>query len=88
VHVKAAGNIARIAAEMNVPRLVHVSHLNASLNTPSRLYGAKARGEDAVLQAFPDATIIRPGPLYGAEDKLLNNITSMLPVSAPTPRPA
>jgi NADH dehydrogenase (ubiquinone) 1 alpha subcomplex subunit 9 len=76
VHVKAAGTIARIASEFKVPRLVHVSHLNASLDTPSLFYASKARGEDAVRDAFPDATIVRPGPLYGYEDKLLNSIAS------------
>ncbi|KAF9520846.1 hypothetical protein BS47DRAFT_1481181 [Hydnum rufescens UP504] len=74
VHVKGASRIAEISAANGVSRFVHVSHLNASYDSPSEFYRTKAQGEDAVRQAFPDATIVRPGPLYGHEDKLLNSM--------------
>lgn len=59
-----------------MPRLVHVSHLNASVTSPSALYRTKAEGEERVNAAFQGATIVRPGPLFGYEDKLLNNMAS------------
>ncbi|KIK69637.1 hypothetical protein GYMLUDRAFT_992204 [Collybiopsis luxurians FD-317 M1] len=74
VQVDGAERIAQIAAQSGVPRLVHVSHLNASATSPSKLYQTKAEGEARVNAAFKGATIIRPGPLYGYEDKLLNNM--------------
>ncbi|KAL0960640.1 hypothetical protein HGRIS_005669 [Hohenbuehelia grisea] len=74
VHVDGAQRIARIAAEAGVSNLVHVSHLNASASSTSRFYATKARGEEVVREAFPAATIVRPGPLYGYEDKFLNNM--------------
>ena len=77
-----AERIAKIAAQSGVPRLVHVSHLNASVTSPSKLYQTKAEGEARVNAAFRGATIIRPGPLYGYEDKLLNNMASK---STPNP---
>ncbi|CAD6573292.1 MAG: hypothetical protein TREMPRED_000769 [Tremellales sp. Tagirdzhanova-0007] len=72
VNVKGPGLIASVAAESNTPRLVHVSHLNASPTSSSEFYRSKYQGERAVRDAFPEATIVRPAPLFGAEDWLLN----------------
>ncbi|KAI9463793.1 39kDa subunit of Ndufa9, NADH ubiquinone oxidoreductase, partial [Russula earlei] len=74
VHVKGAGLIAKVSASVGVPRLVHVSHLNASSTSTSQFYRSKADGETAVRQAFPAATVIRPGPMYGHEDRFLTNM--------------
>ncbi|TFY68818.1 hypothetical protein EVG20_g3399 [Dentipellis fragilis] len=74
VNAVGAGRIADISAKSGVPRFVHVSHLNASQNTPSKFYQAKAEGEELVKDAFPTATIVRPGSMFGYEDKLLNNM--------------
>lgn len=61
-----------MCAQSNVDQLIHVSHLNANPNSSSRFYRTKYDGERAVRSAFPDATIVRPGPMFGAEDWLLN----------------
>ncbi|KAF8490784.1 NAD(P)-binding protein [Russula emetica] len=74
VHVKGAGRIAKVSASVGVPRLVHVSHLNASPSSTSQFYRSKAAGETAVREAFSAATIVRPGPMYGHEDKFLTNM--------------
>jgi len=74
VHVTGAQRIASIAAQSGVTRFVHVSHLNASLDSKSKFYRSKAEGEERVRSVFPEATIVRPGSMFGYEDKLLNNI--------------
>jgi len=74
VNVDGAERIARISANAGVPRLVHISHLNASAGSSSQFYATKFMGERAVRSAFPQATIIRPGPLYGHEDRLLRSM--------------
>lgn len=76
VHVKGAERIAKVSASIGVPRLVHVSHLNASPTSASQFYRSKAAGESAVREAFPAATIVRPGPMFGHEDKFLTNMSS------------
>lgn len=78
VHVSGAERIAKIAAESGVSRFIHLSHLNASENSPSKFYAAKAEGEQLVQAAFPTATIVRPATMFGYEDKLLTNMAGML----------
>ena len=74
VNAVGAGRIAKISAESGVSQFYQLSHLNASANSPSELYRAKAEGEELVRAAFPTATIIRPATMFGYEDKLLNNM--------------
>ncbi|KAG8221842.1 hypothetical protein J437_LFUL003218, partial [Ladona fulva] len=78
VNVKCAATVARIAKEMNVEKLVHVSALNASeypqrviLPEGSKFLKTKWAGEQAVRDIFPDAIIIRPADVYGQEDRFL-----------------
>ena len=74
VQVSGARRIARIAAQSGVSRLVHVSHLNSDPNSASAFYRTKYEGEQAVREAFSDATIVKPGWMYGHEDRLLNTL--------------
>lgn len=74
VHVEGAERIAKVCAAEGVPRFVQVSHLNASATSQSKFYQTKAEGEERVKAAFPTATVMRPGPMYGYEDRLLNNM--------------
>lgn len=76
VNVEGARRIARIAYDAGVSRLLHFSHLNASHDSKSYFYQTKAQGEEAVKEAFPDVTILRPGQVYGHEDKFLNSIAT------------
>ncbi|OBZ68944.1 NADH-ubiquinone oxidoreductase subunit, mitochondrial [Grifola frondosa] len=74
VNAKGAQRIASVAAQAGVGQFVHVSHLNASHDSPSAFYRSKALSEDLVREAFPAATIVRPSIQYGYEDRLLNNM--------------
>jgi len=76
VHVEGARRIARIAHLCGVSRFVHVSHLNARHDSPSKVYRHKASGEEAVKEAFPGATVARPSWMYGHEDRLLNSVAT------------
>ncbi|PWN40506.1 putative NADH2 dehydrogenase 40K chain [Ceraceosorus guamensis] len=76
VHVSGAQRIAGVADACGVSRLIHVSHLNADKNSPSAFLRTKAEGEEAVNRVFEGATIVRPGSLYGHEDRFLNQMAS------------
>ncbi|WP_235868194.1 complex I NDUFA9 subunit family protein [Paremcibacter congregatus] len=77
IHEKGAKTVARLCAEMKVKSLVHMSALGADVDSPS-LYGqSKGRGEQAVLKAFPEATILRPSVIFGAQDQLFNRFAKL-----------
>jgi NADH dehydrogenase (ubiquinone) 1 alpha subcomplex subunit 9 len=76
VHVWGASRIAEAVAKYDVDRFVHVSSHSASEDSPSEFYRTKARGEQAVRSIFPETTIVRPAPLFGWEDRLLNLLAS------------
>ena len=72
VNVNFAKKVAEISAEVGVRRLIHVSALGASVDHPSAYFRTKALGEEAVKEAFPSATIVRPAKMIGVEDRFLN----------------
>ena len=56
------------AKNPNILRLIHFSACGADLRSPSLDFRTKAQGEQEVLNAFPNATIIKPTTVYGAND--------------------
>ncbi|KAG1469888.1 hypothetical protein G6F56_002995 [Rhizopus delemar] len=74
VHVHGTRALAEACAENNVARFVQVSALNASEDSPSKFLRTKALGEKAVREVIPDATVVRPGTMWGHEDRFLNRI--------------
>lgn len=83
IHVKGAERIAKAAAAAGVGQLVHISGIGAHLNSASKYARARARGDAAVRAAFPDATILAPSVVFGAEDRFFNTfgmLARLLPV--------
>jgi len=76
VNVKTAKLIAEVSKSVGVERLIHVSALAVGKDKLSRWAATKAAGEEVVREAFPGATILRPGVLYGTEDQFLNRVAS------------
>jgi NADH dehydrogenase (ubiquinone) 1 alpha subcomplex subunit 9 len=86
INVDAAARVARLAADAGVARLVHFSALGASHDAPSKRLRTKAAGEEAVREAFPTATVVRPAPVFGQEDRLLGTwaaLSKTIPVGVP-----
>lgn len=71
------GRIARIAQQQGVKRLVHVSAIGADADSPSMYARTKAEGEHNVRAAFPNAVILRPSIVFGAEDGFFNRFGQM-----------
>ena len=72
IHAEGAERIASHAAEQGVSRLIHVSAIGASKDSPARYGRSKAEGETRVRAAFPSATIFRPSIVFGPEDNFFN----------------
>lgn len=77
VQHEGAARIARISAATGVERLVQVSAIGADENADSAYARTKAKGERAVLDAFPGAMIVRPSIIFGHEDEFFNRFASM-----------
>jgi len=77
VHGALPARIARACAGAGVARLVHLSAIGADPASPSLYARSKAEGEAAVRAGFPDATILRPSLVFGAEDRFFNRFAGM-----------
>ncbi|WP_339108515.1 complex I NDUFA9 subunit family protein [Thioclava sp. GXIMD4216] len=77
VQAEGAGRVARIAAELGVQNLVHLSAIGADAKAASAYARSKAEGEAAVLEHFPEAMILRPSVLFGTEDGFFNKFAAM-----------
>ena len=83
VHAMGAKNIAEAAKALKVKELVHVSALGADAQSVSGYARSKALGETEVLEAFPQAVVIRPSIVFGPGDGFFNRygmLARMLPV--------
>lgn len=83
VHEQGAKTLAQEAVAAGVARLVLVSGIGADPESRSPYIRARGRGELAVRQAFPSATIVRPSAMFGPGDALfgtLADIVRLLPV--------
>jgi uncharacterized protein YbjT (DUF2867 family) len=85
VHTEGSERIARLAAANGVNRLVQISAIGADPNSPSRYAATKGRAEQAVLAAFPRATILRPSIVFGMEDRFFNLFASLARLSPVMP---
>jgi NADH dehydrogenase len=77
VHEHGAETVAREAASAGVARLVLVSGIGADPKSESPYIRARGRGELVVQQAFPGATIVRPGAMFGPGDALFGTLADL-----------
>ena len=68
---KGAGRIAAAAKEAGVESFLHISALGADADSPVAYARTKAEGEEAIRDAFPKATVLRPAILFGPDDNFV-----------------
>ena len=88
VHVSGPRHAAAAALATGASAFVHLSAIVADPKSTSRYGRTKGEGEAAVRKAFPNATILRPSLVFGAEDQLTNRFAGLarlplMPVIAP-----
>ncbi|KAF2242155.1 NADH-ubiquinone oxidoreductase-like protein 40 kDa subunit [Trematosphaeria pertusa] len=76
VHEEGTERIAEAVAKYDIDRYVHVSSHSASLDSASEFYRTKAKGEQVARNIYPETTIVRPAPMFGFEDRLLNRLAN------------
>ena len=85
VHVELPRKVVAACRDAAVPRLLHMSALNADPNGPSRYLVSKGQAEALVAASDLDWTILRPSVIFGREDSFLNlfaRLERLLPVIA------
>jgi NADH dehydrogenase len=81
IHTEGAERVARLSAAAGVARLIQISAIGADPASPSRYASSKGRAEQAVLAAFPHATILRPSLVFGPEDQFFNRFATIARLS-------
>jgi NADH dehydrogenase len=72
-----AGRIAAAARAEGATRMVQISAIGADPASSSAYARSKAEGERRVLEAFPDATVLRPSIVIGPEDDFFNRFAAL-----------
>jgi len=85
VHHTGPALLARLAREAGVERFVHISAIGADPRSSSAYARTKAAGEQAVRDAFPTVTILRPSVVFGPEDQFFNRFAAMATISPVLP---
>jgi uncharacterized protein YbjT (DUF2867 family) len=85
VQDEGARHVADAARKAGARALLHVSAIGAAADAPSVYGRSKAAGERAVLEAFPEAVILRPSIVFGPEDDFFNRFGALARIAPVLP---
>jgi len=77
IHVDGARNVAEAAQASGAARLVQMSAIGASANSPAAYARTKAAGERVAMDAFAGASAVRPSVVFGPEDDFFNRFAKL-----------
>jgi len=77
--------LARLARDAGIDRFVHISAIGVDSRSSSAYARTKAAGEQAVRDAFPTVTTLRPSVVFGPEDQVFNRFAAMATISPVLP---
>ena len=81
VQYQGAKTVATAAAALGITQFVQISALGVSPQSSSDYSRSKAAAEQAVLAAIPQARIVRPSIIFGAEDDFFNRFAGLARLS-------
>jgi len=82
---EAPGTMARLAKASGVKAMVHVSAIGPDAQSSAAYARGKALGEQKVLEAYPEATVLRPSIVFGEDDNFLNMFGQMVEMAPVLP---
>ena len=85
VQAEGARTVAQAAAAEGVQKFVQLSAIGASSESEAAYAQSKAAGEAAVLEAIPQAVILRPSIVIGPEDDFFNRFAKMATLAPALP---
>ncbi len=81
VHTAGARSVAKAARDAGASRLIHVSAIGADRAGSAVYARSKALGEQACVEEFPQAIILRPSIIFGPEDEFFNRFAALARIS-------
>jgi NADH dehydrogenase len=81
VHVTFVERLVSAMRKREIGRLVHISVVAARADAKSGYHDTKWQAEQVIARSGLDATILRPGVIYGEGDDLLAHLTKMIRAS-------
>ena len=78
LQARGAGWAAEAAAANGARGFVYVSAIGADAESESAYSATKAKGEQAVLEAFPGASVLRPSVMFGEDDRFITMFASLI----------
>lgn len=85
VNVFGARAVAEAARGQGLDRVIHVSAIGASPESPSAYGRSKAAAEAAVFETLPKSVVMRPSVVFGPEDEFFNRFARMAQMSPALP---
>jgi NADH dehydrogenase len=78
LQARGAGWAAEAAAANGAQSFAYVSAIGADAESESAYSATKAKGEQAVLEAFPGASVLRPSVMFGEDDRFITMFASLI----------
>ncbi len=85
LQAEGARAVAKAARDAGATQFIQLSAIGADAESDADYARTKAEGEQAVLEQYPDAVILRPSIVVGPEDQFFNRFAAMARLSPVLP---
>lgn len=85
LQAEGARAVAKAARDAGATQFIQLSAIGADAESDADYARTKAKGEQAVLEQYPDAVILRPSIVVGPEDQFFNRFAAMARLSPVLP---
>tara|TARA_E500000075_G_scaffold121563_1_gene122299 strand:- start:736 stop:1683 length:948 start_codon:yes stop_codon:yes gene_type:complete len=85
LQAEGARAVAKAARDAGATQFIQLSAIGADADSDADYARTKAEGEQAVLEQYPDAVILRPSIVVGPEDQFFNRFAAMARLSPVLP---
>ena len=85
IHAQFPNLLSELCNELAVKKLIHVSALGVKEGHPSQYMQSKLQGEKNIQDTFKQSVILRPGIMFGPEDKFFNTFATLAQFSPALP---
>ena len=85
LQAEGARAVAKAARDAGATQFIQLSAIGADAESYADYARTKAKGEQAVLEQYPDAVILRPSIVVGPEDQFFNRFAAMARLSPVLP---